>query len=113
MASGRIFLKTFRASLFNEDLSYEPNFGQIDLARQYLKYNLNNLICGLQRCDGENYYFVWSILERVSGTKTFPENHGTSFGFRHYSVSLSEKALVFLLIKLKVPRKFARVESND
>jgi hypothetical protein len=27
-----IFLKTFRASLFNEELSNEPNFGQIHLA---------------------------------------------------------------------------------
>jgi hypothetical protein len=33
---GRIFLKTFRASLFNEDLSNEPNFGRIHLAGQYL-----------------------------------------------------------------------------
>ncbi len=32
----RIFLKTFRASLFNEDLSNEPNFGRIHLAGQYL-----------------------------------------------------------------------------
>jgi len=31
---GRIFLKTFRASLFNDDLSNEPNFGQIHLAGQ-------------------------------------------------------------------------------
>ncbi len=29
---GRIFLKTFRDSLFNEDLSNEPNFGRIHLA---------------------------------------------------------------------------------
>ncbi len=36
MGDGRIFLKTFRASLFNEDLSNEPNFGQIHLAKQYL-----------------------------------------------------------------------------
>ncbi len=33
---GRIFLKTFRASLFNEDLSNEPNYGRIHLAGQYL-----------------------------------------------------------------------------
>jgi hypothetical protein len=33
---GRILLKTFRASLFNEDLSNEPNFGGIHLAGQYL-----------------------------------------------------------------------------
>ncbi len=31
-----IFLKTFRASLFNDDLSNEPNFGRIHLAAQYL-----------------------------------------------------------------------------
>ncbi len=31
-----IFLKTFRASHFNEDLSNEPNFGRIHLAGQYL-----------------------------------------------------------------------------
>jgi hypothetical protein len=36
MGGGRIFLKTFRASLFNEDPSNEPNFGQIRLAGQYL-----------------------------------------------------------------------------
>ncbi len=30
------FLKTFCASLFNEDLSNEPNFGRIHLAGQYL-----------------------------------------------------------------------------
>jgi hypothetical protein len=29
MGGGRIFLKTFSASLFNEDLWNEPNFGQI------------------------------------------------------------------------------------
>ncbi len=33
---GQIFLKTFRASLFNDDLSNEPNFGRIHLAGQYL-----------------------------------------------------------------------------
>jgi hypothetical protein len=36
MGSRRIFLKTYRASLFNEDLSKEPNFGRIHLAGQYL-----------------------------------------------------------------------------
>ncbi len=36
MGGGRIFLKTFRASLFNDDLSNEPNFGRIHLAGQYL-----------------------------------------------------------------------------
>jgi hypothetical protein len=30
------FLKTFRASLFNEDISNEPNFGRIHHAGQYL-----------------------------------------------------------------------------
>jgi hypothetical protein len=39
MGGGRIFLKTFRASLFNEDLSNEPNLGRIHLAGQYLKKN--------------------------------------------------------------------------
>ncbi len=34
------FLKTYRASLFNEDLSNEPNFGRIHLAGQYLKEEL-------------------------------------------------------------------------
>jgi hypothetical protein len=33
---GRIFLKTFCASLFNEYLSNEPNFCRIHLAGQYL-----------------------------------------------------------------------------
>ncbi len=33
---GRIFLKSFRASLFNEDLSNEPNFGRNHLVGQYL-----------------------------------------------------------------------------
>ncbi len=32
----RIFLKTYRASLFNEDLSNEPHFGRIHLAGQHL-----------------------------------------------------------------------------
>jgi hypothetical protein len=36
MGDGRIFLKTFPASLFNEDLLNEPNFGRIHLAGQYL-----------------------------------------------------------------------------
>ncbi len=37
MRGGRIFLKTFRATLFNEDLSKEPIFGQIHRAgQQYL-----------------------------------------------------------------------------
>ncbi len=35
MGGGRIFLKTFRASLFNEGLLNEPNFGRIRLAGQY------------------------------------------------------------------------------
>jgi hypothetical protein len=39
MGFGRIFLKTFRASLFNEDLSNEPNFGRIHLAGHYLQGN--------------------------------------------------------------------------
>jgi hypothetical protein len=36
MGGGQIFLKTSSASLFNEDPSKEPNFGQIHLAGQYL-----------------------------------------------------------------------------
>ncbi len=36
MGGRQIFLKTFRASLFIEDLSNEPNFGRIHLAGQYL-----------------------------------------------------------------------------
>jgi hypothetical protein len=33
MGGGRIFLKTFHASLFYEDLSNEPNFGLIHFAK--------------------------------------------------------------------------------
>ncbi len=33
---GQIFPKNLRASLFNDDLSNEPNFGQIHLAGQHL-----------------------------------------------------------------------------
>ncbi len=36
MRGGRIFLKTFGAHLFSEDLSNEPNFGRVHLAGQYL-----------------------------------------------------------------------------
>ena len=36
MGGGPIFLKTYHTSLFNEDLSNEPNFGRIHLAGQYL-----------------------------------------------------------------------------
>ncbi len=36
MEGGRIFLETFRTSLFNKDLSNEPNFGRIHLAGEYL-----------------------------------------------------------------------------
>jgi hypothetical protein len=36
MGGGRIFLETFRTSLFNDDLSNEPNIGRIHLARQYI-----------------------------------------------------------------------------
>ncbi len=36
MGGGRIFLKTFRASLFIDDLSNEPNFGRNHLAGQYV-----------------------------------------------------------------------------
>ncbi len=36
MGGGRIFPKNLRASLFNYDLSDEPNFGLIHLNGQYL-----------------------------------------------------------------------------
>jgi hypothetical protein len=36
MGDGRNFPKTFRATLFHDDLSNEPNFGRIHLAGQYL-----------------------------------------------------------------------------
>jgi hypothetical protein len=36
MGGGQIFLKTFRASLFTEDLSDEPNFSRIHIAGQYI-----------------------------------------------------------------------------
>ncbi len=36
MGEGRIFLKTFRASIFIDDLSNEPNFGRIHLAGKFL-----------------------------------------------------------------------------
>jgi hypothetical protein len=35
MGDRRIFLKIFRASLFNDDLSNEPDFGRIHFAGQY------------------------------------------------------------------------------
>jgi|688.fasta_scaffold426664_1 hypothetical protein len=37
MEEGRIFLETFRASLFNDDLSNEPNFNRIHLADSTFK----------------------------------------------------------------------------
>jgi hypothetical protein len=37
MGDGKIFSIDFRASLFHDELSNVPNFGQIHLARQYLK----------------------------------------------------------------------------
>jgi hypothetical protein len=36
MGGDRIFLKTFRASLFNEDQSNKPNVSRIHFAGQYL-----------------------------------------------------------------------------
>ncbi len=36
MGDGRIFLKNLGASVFNDDLSKESNFGQIHLTGQYL-----------------------------------------------------------------------------
>jgi hypothetical protein len=36
MGDGRIFLKTFRDTLFKNDLLNEPNFGRIHLAGQYI-----------------------------------------------------------------------------
>ncbi len=36
MGDGRIFLQNLRASLFNDDLSNEPNLGRIHHAEQYL-----------------------------------------------------------------------------
>jgi hypothetical protein len=36
MGDGRIRLENHRTSLFNDDFSNEPNFGQIHLAGQYL-----------------------------------------------------------------------------
>ncbi len=36
MEDGRIFLKSHRDASFNKDLSIEPNFNRIHLARQYL-----------------------------------------------------------------------------
>ncbi len=36
MGGGQIFLKNQRASLYDDDLSNEPNFGRIQLAGQYL-----------------------------------------------------------------------------
>jgi hypothetical protein len=36
MGARRIFGKIFLASLFNEDLWNEPNYGRIHLAGQYL-----------------------------------------------------------------------------
>ncbi len=44
MGGGWTFLKTFHASLLNEDLSNEPNFGRIHLAGQYLKMLV---LCGM------------------------------------------------------------------
>ncbi len=35
MGGGRFFLKTYRASPFNEDLPNEPIFGRIHLTGQY------------------------------------------------------------------------------
>jgi hypothetical protein len=36
MGDGRIFLKSRRDASFKKDLSIEPNFNRIHLARQYL-----------------------------------------------------------------------------
>jgi hypothetical protein len=44
MEGGWIFLKTFHASLFNNNLSNEPNFGWIHLAGQYLEFARQNSV---------------------------------------------------------------------
>jgi hypothetical protein len=37
MGDGRIFFKNLRASLFNDDLSNEPNFGRVHLTGQFFE----------------------------------------------------------------------------
>jgi hypothetical protein len=43
---GQIFLKTLRASLFNDALSNEPNFGRIHLAGHAVALRGGGLVCG-------------------------------------------------------------------
>ncbi len=52
MGDVRIFSKNLRASLFNDDLSNEPNFGRIHLAGQYLKHKNYpvDFICSWEHC---------------------------------------------------------------
>jgi hypothetical protein len=65
MGDGQIFLKTFRASLFNDDLSNEPNFGRIHLVGQYLLalthsflnlWRIRNTVCVDSRCFQSAYF---------------------------------------------------------
>ncbi len=49
MKGRRIFLKSFRTSLFNEDLSNEPNFGRIHLAGQYLYVTVSSYSISIQK----------------------------------------------------------------
>ncbi len=48
MGDGSIFLKNHSASLFNEDLSNEPNFGRIHLAGQYVPLSLLDILSKTQ-----------------------------------------------------------------
>ena len=45
MGGGRVFVKTVSASLFKEDPSNEPNFGQIHLTGQYLQADILKSQC--------------------------------------------------------------------
>ncbi len=67
MGDGRIFSKNLRASLFNDDLSNEPNFGRIHLSGQYLQHKN----CPLGFCPKlrffSGFFYIYCILIYLAG----------------------------------------------
>ncbi len=90
MGGGRIFLKTFRTSLFNEDLSNEPNFDRIHLTGQCLQELVKFVIWKrFNRHELEIYQnnkqkdLVWELARKNRNHKWcyFPRYHSVCYVF--------------------------------
>jgi hypothetical protein len=71
MGGGWVFVKIVSASLFKEDPSNEPNFGQIHLTGQYLQADILKSQCQIGLNINTMTWFILKILRSSNSVQEY------------------------------------------